>query len=129
VKLINAHIRSGFMTAILLTSGAWAQTKNFEAIATLKFYAAAHGNSFAVGTAPGSVLFDGSSIWVANTPVRSITKLRASDGAMLGTFSTPDFAAAMTFDGADVWVANPHQHSVTKLRASDGQTSARSRWD
>ena len=73
-----------------------------------------------MGTSPGSVLFDGSSIWVANNPVRSLTKLRASDGAKLGTFPTPDFATALAFDGANIWVANPHQHSVSKLRASDG---------
>jgi hypothetical protein len=108
------------VTAIFLTNGTWAQTKNLEAIATLKFYPAAQGNSFAVGTVPGSVVFDGSNIWVANTLVGSITKLRASDGAKLGTFPTRDFAAAMAFDGASIWVASLHQHSVTKMRASDG---------
>ena len=71
------YLAAGFLTALLLTSGAWAQTKNLEAIATLKFYAAAQGNSFAVGTSPGNVIFDGSSIWVANGPSRSLTKLRA----------------------------------------------------
>jgi hypothetical protein len=45
---MNAPSCFVFLTALLLTCGAAAQTKNLEAIATLKFYAAAEGNSFAV---------------------------------------------------------------------------------
>ena len=88
-RKMNVHSCCGFLAALLLSYGAAAQTKNLEAIATLKFYAAAEGNSFAVGISPSNVVFDGSSIWVSNGPSRSITKLRASDGALLGTFPTP----------------------------------------
>src|SRR5438874_11634707 len=111
---VNASICAGVLTALLSTSVAFSQaTKNLESIATLKFYTAAQGVSFPVGTSPNSVIFDGSSIWIGNGPSRTVSKLRASDGAVLGTFATPDFATSMAFDGANVWVANPHQHSVT----------------
>src|SRR5690349_17723514 len=119
-RKINPPGFSGFLIALLLTCAAAAQTRSPEAIATLKFYPAAQGNSFAVGASPSSVVFDGSSIWVSNGPSRSLTKRRASDGALLGTFPTPDFATSMAFDGANIWLPNLHQHSVTKLRASDG---------
>ena len=55
---------------------------------------------------PRGVAFDGTSIWVANYFSDNVTKLRASDGAALGTFavgSTPD---AVAFDGTSIWVTN-----------------------
>jgi len=40
----------------------------------LKFYAAAEGNTFAVGISPSSVVFDGSSIWVVNTADNTVSQ-------------------------------------------------------
>ena len=50
----------------------------------------------------------------------SITKLRASDGAVLGTFNGGRRPYGMAFDGANIWVANFCQGTVSELRASDG---------
>jgi hypothetical protein len=123
------HLGSGFLTIWLLTGGAWAQTKNLEAVATLKFYAAAQGISFPAGANPTAVLFDGSSIWVASGSSPSIKKLRASDGAPLATFATPDGANGIAFDGANIWLTHTRtRRAVTKMRASDGAIPGTWQW-
>ncbi|HEY6244382.1 MAG TPA: YncE family protein [Pyrinomonadaceae bacterium] len=74
---------------------------------------------FSAGINPQALTFDGTNIWVVNGN-GSITKVRASDGANLGSFPTGTNPVAATFDGAYVWVANSGSGTVTKLRASDG---------
>ncbi len=76
--------------------------------------------SFAVGTSPHGIAFDGGNIWVANRTSNNVTKLRASDGAVLGNFPTAGTPVALAFDGANMWVTNDSGTTVTKLRASDG---------
>src|SRR5580692_4504416 len=65
-------------------------------VALLKWY---DGNAvptlFPVSGTPVGVAFDGANIWVASS---SLTKFRASDGAVLGTFATG--GDGVTFDGA-----------------------------
>src|SRR5580700_6890111 len=96
---------------------------NYQQVAILRWYPANQsGASFTVGSFPTGVAFDGANIWVANQLNNSVTKLRASDGAIQGTFAvgiTPD---APAFDGANIWVPNFNSNNVTKLRASDGTT-------
>jgi hypothetical protein len=46
-----------------------------------------------------------------------VTKLRASDGLVLGTFSV-NASGGIAFDGINIWV--PTSTGVTRLRASDG---------
>jgi hypothetical protein len=43
-------------------------------------------------------------VWVANEEGHSVTKLRASDGAVLGTFVAGLGPHSVAFDGANVWV-------------------------
>src|SRR5258708_6515744 len=118
---IASHAFTAFVAVLALAVATFGQAgKNPESIALLKFYPAAQGNSFATGSGPSSVGFDGSSVWVGNALGLSVTKRRASDGALLGTFKTPTAAPELVFDGANVWVANPILGSVTKVRASDG---------
>jgi len=50
-----------------------------------------------------------------------VSKLRASDGALLGIFAVGSNPVGVVFDGANIWVSNNLSNSVTKLRASDGQ--------
>jgi len=76
--------------------------------------------SFPVGSFPEGVAFDGANIWVANDASNNVSKLRASDGANLGTFAVGAFPVGVAFDGANIWVANGTGASVSKLRASDG---------
>src|SRR5204862_4690030 len=48
-----------------------------------------------------------------------VTKLRASDGKVLGTFPAVSWPDDITFDGTNIWVVNELAGSVTKL-ATDG---------
>jgi YVTN family beta-propeller protein len=64
---------------------------------------------------PVGVVFDGSSIWVANYGSGSVTKLRASDGTNLGTFPVGSSPYGIAFDGSSVWVANYDSNTVSKL--------------
>jgi DNA-binding beta-propeller fold protein YncE len=45
----------------------------------------------------------------------TVTKLRASDGAALGTFQVGNAPDAIVFDGANIWVANYDDSTVQKL--------------
>ncbi len=70
---------------------------------------------FTVGTNPRGLAFDGANIWVANNIVNSMTKLRASDGALQGTFAVGTNPFGVAFDGVNIWVANNGSNNVTKL--------------
>src|SRR3990167_2285780 len=71
---------------------------------------------FPVGTNPFSVALDGANIWVANYGSKTVTKLRASDGAVQGTYEVGTHPVGMAFDGANIWVANSGSKDLTKLR-------------
>ena len=75
-----------------------------------------------VGAGPRGVAFDGANIWTANASVGTVTKLRASDGACVGTctFAVGAGPNGVVFDGTNIWTVNQSANSVTKLRASDG---------
>jgi YVTN family beta-propeller protein len=83
--------------------------------------AAAQSVVFPTGAHPEGLTFDGSNIWVVNQGDNNIWKIRASDGAKLGSFGTggtvPRNAA---FDGTHIWVTNLNVPSISKIRASDG---------
>ena len=64
---------------------------------------------------PAGVAFDGINIWVANQGDNTVSKLRASDGAPLGTFTVGTFPYGIAFDGANIWVANQFSDTVSKL--------------
>jgi DNA-binding beta-propeller fold protein YncE len=49
-----------------------------------------------------------------------VTKVRARDGAIVGTFNAGAAPLKIAFDGANMWVTNPTANTVTKIRASDG---------
>ena len=101
--------------------GVTSSTKNPLQVALLHWYDANQTASFAVGFQPFALAFDGANIWVANLGSHSVTKLRASDGATLGTFGV-EAPLGVAFDGGNVWVTNSGINAVTKLRASDGKT-------
>lgn len=108
-------------TCWLATSAA-AQTPNPAQIALLKWFPAYQEPiSFSTGINPLAVAFDGSSIWTANEASGSVSKIRASDGASLGTFSVGRLPVGLAFDGANMWVTNYNSTGqIYKLRASDG---------
>ena len=93
---------------------------NPKPIALLRWYAVNLTTQFTVGTQPSSLAFDGDAMWVANLATNNVTKLRASDGANLGTFAAGTGPWGIAFDGGSIWVTNQNSNNVTKLRASDG---------
>lgn len=91
-------------------------TSNPLQIAILRWYPANQSEAaFSVGTEPIGVAFDGANIWVTNYGSNNVTKLRASDGGVLGTFSVGTHPYGVAFDGANIWVANSGGNNVTKL--------------
>lgn len=70
--------------------------------------------TFAVGSGPVGVAFDGSNIWVGSTD-GTATKLRASDGKLLGTFQTGALSMGVAFDGVNIWVTNSGFNTISKL--------------
>jgi DNA-binding beta-propeller fold protein YncE len=70
---------------------------------------------FPTGSFPYGVAFDGANIWVTNFSSNNVTKLRASDGANLGTFPTGSGPFGVAFDGANIWVANSGSNTVSKF--------------
>ena len=69
-----------------------------------------------VGNHPDGICCDGANIWVANYWDNSVTKLRAADGATMGTFDVRGAGPyTICFDGHSLWVANHLTDSVGKL--------------
>jgi hypothetical protein len=97
-------------------------------VALLKWYQANLTTSFKVGKQPLGVAFDGANIWVASNYDSTVTKLRASDGASLGTFNVGGAPMGLAFDGANIWVANSFDNTVGKLWRATARRWARSRW-
>ncbi|HWT80618.1 MAG TPA: hypothetical protein VN648_17675, partial [Candidatus Methylomirabilis sp.] len=90
-------------------------------VALLRWYPANQVGSFDLTKAdPTALAFDGASVWVTNALNQTVTKLRASDGAVLGSFPAGNAPSALAFDGANIWIADQGSDSVTQLRASDG---------
>ena len=50
-----------------------------------------------------------------------MSKVRVSDGVVVGTFATGDGTKDVVFDGENIWTANFSASNITRLRASDGQ--------
>jgi hypothetical protein len=114
---------TGASPSPVAVAGGGFNTFNPQQIALLRWYEANQtGMQYSVGTSPRGIAFDGNNIWVANDYSNNVTKIRASDGANLGTFAATTNANPMgiAFDGANIWVANSGSNNVTKLRASDG---------
>lgn len=44
-----------------------------------------------------------------------VTKLRASDGTLVGTYAVEDFPQHIAFDGTNVWVSNAFSDTVSRL--------------
>jgi DNA-binding beta-propeller fold protein YncE len=70
----------------------------------------------AARTTPHGLVFDGANIWVANAGSNNVSKLRTSDGKLLGTFDVGGEAEGMAFDGANIWVSHGGpSHTISKL--------------
>jgi hypothetical protein len=122
----NSRLLIFFVAAGAMSPAVWGQdapTTAFptpESVAILRWYQINQSSAeFSVGQQPAGAAFDGANMWIANYQSGNVTKLRAADGAALGTFRAGGTPSWMTFDGAHMWVNNGS--SLIKLRASDGQ--------
>lgn len=117
-------ITSTLSVMLLAASHLAAQTPppNPNQVALLRWYHANVVTQFPLGQqGSGQIVFDGQSIWVAYGSHSGIglSKLRASDGALLGNFPVDSPVFGTAFDGANIWVVMANG-KVSKLRASDG---------
>jgi hypothetical protein len=116
-----------FIVACAMSPAVWGQDApttadrpTAESVAILRWYQINQtAAEFSVGQQPAGAAFDGANMWIANSQSGSVTKLRAGDGAALGTFVVGGTPSWMAFDGANMWVNNGS--SLVKLRARDGQ--------
>ena len=76
--------------------------------------------TYTVGANPYGVAFDGISVWVVNGGSGTVTKLRASTGAVVATYSVGSGPYGIAFDGTNIWVGNSFGNTVTELLASTG---------
>jgi predicted Ser/Thr protein kinase len=91
-------------------------------------------NTYAVGRSPRALLFDGQSIWVANTSSDTVVRLTATScaasadpcGKTVGTAVPVDtLPVALAYDGKAVWVASALNSTLTKFDVTTGQPSAK----
>ena len=71
--------------------------------------------TYSAGTTANGIAFDGVNMWVTNWYSNTVTKLRASDGTLLGSFATPPGPNAIAFDGADMWITSYYNATVNKM--------------
>jgi DNA-binding beta-propeller fold protein YncE len=73
-----------------------------------------------MGTSPLHLAFDGENIWVTHFgQTGTVNKLRASDGAFLGSFYAGQYPFDLVYAAGKIWVTNGYSGYV--LRASDGK--------
>jgi len=81
------------------------------------------------GLFPLSIIYDGQNMWIGNgigvnvgtqiSAKSSLTKIRAADGAALGTFTIGNHVRGLVSDGASIWACNSNDNTVSRLRISD----------
>jgi len=85
--------------------------------------------SYPTGIFPLSIIFDGRNMWIGNGTsvnvgapvpgVGSLSKIRAADGANLGTFAVGNHVRGLVYDGTSIWTCNSNDNTVSRLRAAD----------
>ena len=71
-------------------------------------------------TGPEAVTFDGTYVWIATQFSDSVTRVRASDGAISGSFTVGKRPVALLYAAGYVWVANLLSDNVVRLSPSTG---------
>ncbi len=75
--------------------------------------------AFATGDTPAAMVFDGTSLWIANINDNTVSKLDPADGTRVD-YETGEFPSGVTFDGTSVWVTNQRDGTVSKIDPEDG---------
>jgi len=97
-----ANSNDGSVTRIAVAEGARRQTSQRQ---TIK-----------LGTITlGGIAFDGSSVWVTQGEANTVTRIRASDGEILGTFATGAVPVGIAFDGTHMWITNQLGDTVCRM--------------
>jgi YVTN family beta-propeller protein len=87
-----------------------------QQIASLRWDQVGSGNgTYTVGSNPSGLVFDGTSIWVANYSSNNVSKLNPASGAVIGTYNVGTGPHDIAFDGTSIWVANLGSDNVMKL--------------
>ena len=81
----------------------------------------AHISGWGTGTYPLSIVYDGANMWIGNgINTGSVTKIRAADGAILGTYATAGTTVrGLIHEGTSIWVCNSGSNTVSRLRADN----------
>ena len=121
-RLFRAHpaVSLALASLIALPEVSSAQT-NYNRIALQRWYAGNTSATFATGSNPYAVAFDGTSIWVASwNSAGSLTKINASDGTTTA-FNLGTNITQLAFDGSNIWAVEEFKKfGRRKVRASDG---------
>lgn len=115
----GANIAGNSINSSSLASDTFPNRQNLTRLGSLRWDLL--GQRVPVGLFPIGVAFDGQNIWTTNASGNSVTKVRGSDGTILGTFPVGAAPLGIAFDGSNIWVVNRVDQNVTKMRASDGQ--------
>jgi DNA-binding beta-propeller fold protein YncE len=122
-----------------LVAGGAAAVLLFGGIAAAVLYAGGtsllgdHPTNYPVGDEPRALLFDGSSLWVANFFDNNLSQLAVSScgsapegcGQTLRTVDVDDLPVAMVFDGSTLWVASSLEQTVTAVNPASGEVGPR----
>jgi YVTN family beta-propeller protein len=88
--------------------------------------------TYPVGRSPRALLFDGETVWVANTSSDTVARLSATAcesspdpcGQALGTYAVDTLPVALAFDGQTVWVASALNSTLTQVERASGKALA-----
>jgi hypothetical protein len=130
---IDPGENAGAVTTVSTTLGVFPQSLAFDGV---KIWTGNFGGSVSIVT-PGAsvpwttstvttgfdavtgVVFDGSSVWAADSSADRLFKLDSA-GAILQTVTVGNAPAFPVFDGVNIWVPATFDSSVTVVRASTG---------
>ena len=84
--------------------------------------------TYAAGSGPSGIAFDGTNIWVVNRNDNTLTVLNAISGqpTSFSPVSLPSggYPAGIAFDGVNMWVTNHNIGTVSVINASTGQAAS-----
>jgi DNA-binding beta-propeller fold protein YncE len=75
---------------------------------------------YPLGKFPRGIAFDKTNIWVTDYGDNKVTKLRATDGMVLGAYNVGRDPGEITFDGSNIWVTNYGIENLMKLNPANG---------
>ena len=93
-------------------------------LAILRWYQFNQTATIDVGNTPWGLAFDGAAMWVTSSGNGTVSKVRASDGAVFGPFSVGNSSTSqpvgIAYDGVNMWVADSGDNTVSKVNAATG---------